>query len=386
MSRHDGRPLVLADPTLLVRLEGERLLVQRQGKSLGGVPMHELSHVVAHGPVTFTGAALEALLERGIDVSLLSTGGKLRGVIHGMMARNVFLMLAQVACWNDPPRRLGLSRLLVASKIEGQRRMLQRSAWNRDATVAQAAIETLTVLRSRVDRMEDEDELRGLEGSASAAYFGVFGSMLSAPWTFPGRVRRPPTDPVNALLSFGYTLAVSEITRHLIRRGFDPRVGLFHGLRYGRESLALDLVEEFRAPMVDRFVLRMLNRAQLLPVHFETLPTGAVQLNLQGRRAFFPRWEELLTERGATLRRSQEPPEDDLEQRIARGSSTVTEPPREASSWRHRIERQVSRLHRHLLKGQPYRPLLSEAASSSPPESPTATLPRSPPEEDPEGG
>jgi CRISPR-associated protein Cas1 len=354
---------------LLVRLEGERLVIQRQGATLGGVPLHEISHVVSHGPVTFTGAAVAALLERGVDVALLSSGGQFRGVIHGAHARNVFLTLAQVACWNEAPRRLALARLLVASKLEGQRRMLQRAWWDRGLPELRQAIEQIDRLRKRLDEMQTDDELRGLEGAASAAYFGVFDRLLTPPWSFPGRVRRPPTDPVNSLLSFGYTLAVAEVSRHLLHRGFDPRIGLFHGLRYGRESLALDLVEEFRAPMVDRFVLRSLNRAQLTAAHFETRPDGAVRLSLQGRRVFMPLWEALLSERAAKTQRNrsdeeqeerEEAAEGDEAIRVERGATSVPEPTGKIVSWRHRIERQVSRLHRFLLKQQPYRTLLSE--------------------------
>ncbi|MCS6900460.1 MAG: CRISPR-associated endonuclease Cas1 [Myxococcales bacterium] len=353
----DGRTLIVADPTLVLRLDGVRLLLQRQGKEVASVPIHELSQVVLQGPITVTGAALGALMEGGVDVSLLSSHGKLRGYVQPVESKNVFLLLAQVAYWNDLPRRMPFVRAVVAGKIAGQRRLLQRYAWNRGSSLCAQAAEDLEQLLARIEAAQDDEALRGLEGTAAARYFGVFGEMLSPPWTFPGRVRRPPTDPVNALLSLGYTLLGAEMGRFLMRRGFDLRIGLFHGLRYGRQSLPLDLIEEFRAPLVDRFVLKLLNLKQLNPTHFETLEGGAVRLNAEGRRIFYEGWEKLLMERAVRLPDGNEHADDPLELRAERGG-LLSDPGTAVVTWRHRIERQVARFRRHLMKNVPYRPLI----------------------------
>jgi CRISPR-associated protein Cas1 len=352
----DGRTLIVADPTLLIRLDGGRLLLQRQGKEVATVPIHELAQVTLQGPITITGAALAALMDGNVDVSLLSSHGKLRGQVQATEGKNVFLLLAQVAHWNDLPKRMPFLRAVVAGKIAGQRRLLQRHGWNRGSAPCAQAAEDLERLLAQIEATENDEVLRGLEGTAAARYFGVFGEMLSPPWTFPGRVRRPPTDPVNALLSLGYTLLGAEMGRFLMRRGFDLRIGLFHGLRYGRQSLPLDMIEEFRTPLVDRFVLKLLNRKQLTPADFETVE-GAVRLNAGGRRTFYEEWEKCLTERAVQLPDVSEHAEDLLEMRAERGGS-LSDPGTAVVTWRHRMERQVARLRRHLMKNVPYRPLV----------------------------
>lgn len=227
--------------------------------------------------------------------------------------------------------------------------------------------------------------------AASAEYFNVFDDMLSDGWTFPGRVRRPPTDPVNAMLSFGYTLAGGEVAKALSLRGFDTRIGLLHGLRYGRESLVLDMVEEFRAAMVDRFVLRRLNLGTVKMDDFETHDDGAVRLKTDARRDFLEDWEKMLDERPPTLLHEGE---DDgravmLSERIVKpatepggrvtddeeddegdegGDGQSDTKPKQGSqerkareevprTWRTRIERQVLRLWRALMKGEDYVPM-----------------------------
>jgi CRISPR-associated protein Cas1 len=326
--------------------------------------------------VTLTGAAVAGILDAGLDVTLHSSSGRFRGVISSVQAKNVFLLLAQVDAWNRPERRVAFARPVVLGKIAGQRMVLQRQALDRGSARCAAAVERLDALERKVREEDDVDALRGLEGAAAAVYFDAFGEMLGGEWRFPGRFRRPPKDPVNALLSFGYTLACSEVARALILAGFDTRLGLLHGIRYGRESLALDLVEEFRAPMVDRFTLRLLNKRQLAPEDFETREDGAVRLAPDGRRQYLELWEEMLARKAARLRResgSGDDPREEHAQRLGRGQEGGSTgrsprarmlPEREASegeagvSWRFRIERQVRRLRRFLMEGGGYRPLL----------------------------
>lgn len=344
MTSADGtRPLAIADPRVLVRVANQRLVMVREGTTVATIPLAEVSHVAVHGPATLTGAALAALLDRGIDVSLHTSAGRYRGLASGVQSKNVFLLLAQVTAWQQPERRLEVVRCIVASKVEGQRQLLQRKAIDRESSECRAAVDALGRLAPSIETASAVDVLRGYEGAGSAAYFAAFGSALSPPWTFPGRVRRPPRDPVNALLSFGYTLATAEVTRHLVRAGFDPRIGLLHGIRYGRVSLALDLVDEFRTPMVDRFTLALLNRRQLRSDDFETHDDGAVRLTAEGRRKYLELWESMLGA-GGTVGRGPSP-------------DGATDDDRSRSSWRERIARQAHRLRIHLLDGAAYRPL-----------------------------
>ena len=274
-------------------------------------------------------------------------------MLSSMQSKNVYLLLAQVDAWKTPHLRLELCRRLVLSKLASQRALLQRHALDHASQVCSAAVERLAALEQQALTEPGPDELRGIEGAGAAVYFEAFGELLTPPWTFPGRVRRPPTDPVNALLSFGYTLATAEVVRLLLRGGFDSRIGVLHGLRYGRESLALDLVEELRTPLVDRFVLRQLNLRQFKPTDFETQEDGAVRMSDDARRDFLERWEELMMSKAPRTRR-RTPAEVVTSTRLAKpddeAEPSSDEAP-ETTTWRYRMEQQVNNLRRFLLEG-----------------------------------
>ena len=369
-----GRPLVITDPTLLIRHANERLVLLRERKVVAAVPIADVSHVAVHGPATFTGAAIARILDAGLDVTFDSSSGRFRGILQSTDPKNVFLLLAQVDAWNRPERRVAFARPLVASKIAGQRATLQRHAGAAEGPLRAVAVERLDHLEERALVEEDLEVLRGFEGAASAAYFEAFPEMLARGFTFPGRVRRPPKDPVNALLSFGYTLAGSEVARHLARIGFDTRIGLVHGIRYGRESLPLDLVEELRSPMVDRFTLRLLNHRQLERDDFEERDDGAVRLRDDARRRYLELWEEMLSAKAPRLRNEPRPDATDPGRATRVDRETGAAPPcatagepaplDEPVTWRYRIERQAHRLRRFLLKGVPFRPLQSSRKRS----------------------
>ena len=365
--RREGRALVVTDPTLLVRTANERIVLVRDGKEVTGVATVDLSHVALHGPVTITGAAIARLLDRGIDVSLFTSAGRYRGTISGAAAKNVFLTLAQVDAWKRDEKRAAFARAVVASKIAGQRQVLQRQALDRGSEACARAVDRLGKLERQVAGESDVDAIRGYEGAAAAAYFDVFGELLREGWTFPGRVRRPATDPVNALLGFGYTLAVGEVARHLVFAGLDPRIGMLHGVRYGRESLPLDLVEELRAPMVDRFTLRLLNLRQLSASDFDRdAITGAVRMTAAARRRYLESWDEMLVKRRGKLQREGD--DEDEEPALRAGAETENDGPvprSERVSWQYRVERQVARLKRFLLRDEPYRPLTGSVRAKS---------------------
>lgn len=355
-----GKRLVaVTDPEMLVRWGNGRILMTKAGTKVAAIPVREVAHLALHGPITITGAAMMRLLDAGIDISLHTRGGQLRGHVSAKRSKDVVALLAQVAAWRTPERRLLFARTMISSKLEGQRRMLQRHGWNHEKTACLQAAAAITKLIARVQAEQDLDALRGLEGAAAAAYFGVFGQMLRNGWAFPGRVRRPPTDPVNALLSYGYALLSSEVTRRVIVRGLDPRIGLFHGIRYGRSSLPLDMIEELRAPVVDRLVLKLLNRRQLTAEHFMTLEDGAVRLTPQGRRVFITRWEEHLEHPrpGVTSKLSSQEAmvEDD-------GEGEEKRP-----AWRKCISRQVARLKRFLMEEAAFKPLYAVPSASPSP-------------------
>jgi CRISPR-associated protein Cas1 len=381
------RPVVLTDPTVLVRRANHRLVMMRDKTEVAAIPLDDIAHVAVHGPVTLTGAALAGLLDAGIDVTLYSSAGFYRGSITSAQSRNVYLLLAQVDAWRRDERRLAFARSLLAGKIAGQRALLQRQARDRASTRCRTAAEHLRRLEQAALEETDVDAVRGVEGAAAARYFDAFGDMLSAGWRWEGRRHRPAPDPVNAALSYGYALATGEVVRALVQHGFDTRVGLVHGLRYGRESLALDVVEEFRAPMVDRFVLRTLNRREVSPDDFEPYDDGSVRFTVAGRRRFLEAWAGLLEGPAAALPNERRVAGDAerlgslrLGPRAAGAEGASTGPDGAFTAddgpeprWRRRIEVQVLRLRRFLMKGEDYVPLTRTVRDGAPREAAAPT-------------
>jgi len=310
--------LYLTEQYSVVKIEGEALRVQapaeqgsRRPGSVRRVPLAQIDQVIVLGDITLTTPALHALLERRIAVHYLSAQGRSYGALTPDPAKNAGLRLAQYALHRDPARRFAAARQCVAGKLLNMRTSLLRYARAREdpETLDQAADQLRDHLRllarlspperiDPADRMHGLGPLLGLEGGASAAYFGVLGALLKGGWRFPGRVRRPPTDPVNALLSFGYTVLTSQVHSLVCAVGLDPAVGVLHQPGFGKPALALDLVEEFRPLIVDSVVITMLNTGQIAPDDFEE-SLGAYRLKDGPRRAFLLKLEERL---GARVR------------------------------------------------------------------------------------
>jgi CRISPR-associated protein Cas1 len=252
-----------------VHAEGETLLVSRGGRPLRRVRIAELDQVLLFGQVQLSTAAVARLMRREVDVVFLTHQGYFRARLVGAGARQARLRLAQLRRALEPGFCVAVSRALVAGKINHQRQVLLRAQRRlRDEALADA-LGRLRLLAEECPREEDLERLRGLEGMAAALYFGQFGKLLRvADLPFAGRSRRPPRDPVNACLSFGYALLGNVLETEILRCGLEPLVGFLHQPAHGRPSLMLDLLEESR-PLVDTLVLRLINRRQLGPVDFE---------------------------------------------------------------------------------------------------------------------
>lgn len=307
--------LYLTEQYSLVKIEGEALRVEapagpggRRAGPVRRVPLAQIDQVIVLGEITLTTPALHALLERRIAVHYLSAHGRSYGALTPDPAKNAGLRLAQYALHRDPARRFAAARQCVAGKLLNMRTALLRYARARpDAALDQAAARLRDSLRQLArlappaqpdpaDRMHGLGPLLGLEGAGSAAYFGVFGALLKGDWRFPGRVRRPPTDPVNALLSFGYSILASQVCSLACAVGLDPAVGVLHQPGFGKPALALDLLEEFRPLIVDSVVITMLNTGQIGPDDFEE-SLGAYRLRDAPRRTFLLKLEERLAAR-----------------------------------------------------------------------------------------
>lgn len=254
-----------------------------------------------HGHVALTPGALGLLLGAGVSVSFLTAHGRYRGALTGPLGKDVFLRIAQVDRSRDPRFCLRVANALLGAKIEGSIRTLRRFAANHPDGEMLAAAHDLDRDLRRLRDAPDVSSVMGQEGAAASRYFSVFGRMLRNGMGFPGRRRRPPPDPVNALLGFLYVLATSEASGAVEGAGLDPAIGLLHGLRYGRPSLALDLVEPFR-PEIDQIAVAAFNLAALKSEHFVETAAG-VKMTEVGRRAALELYENAASDDRPRARR-----------------------------------------------------------------------------------
>ncbi|HCF59081.1 MAG TPA: CRISPR-associated endonuclease Cas1, partial [Myxococcales bacterium] len=292
-ARDDGQPLHVLTQGARVGVSGAELVVKLKDQELGRASLPKTSQVSVFGNIQVTTQALRALLQAGTPVAFLSQGGWFYGSAHGMPHGNVFLRRAQYNAIEDPEKALAIVRRLVLVKLRNQRTLIRRNA-----AEPQAALARIDAAGISAKTAPDIATLRGHEGEGAAAYFSAFGSMLKPPdklagFDFHGRNRRPPTDPVNAALSFGYSILCREWATVLATVGLDPLAGFLHQPRHGRPALALDLMEEFRPIIADSVVIGAINTGELSAGEFVTRG-NACNLNDAGRRKFLQAWERRL--------------------------------------------------------------------------------------------
>jgi len=299
--------LYLTEQRATVRLEGDCLHVRIPEDKVAGrearqvrVPLIKVDQVVVLGNVTLTTPALAALLERRVEVAFCSVHGRFQGRLSPPLSKNAPLRLAQHRAHADAATRTTLAARFVAGKLANMRTLLLRQNRKRGEERIAAACEGLLDAVHKVEAVEPGPDgavasLLGYEGTGSACYFGVLDCLLNTGWTFPGRLRRPPPDPVNALLSFGYTVLTNCVASAVNVVGLDPLIGFLHAPGYGRPCLALDLVEEFRPLIVDSVVLRVINNGILRPDDFDQ-DMGACWLAEGARRRYLEQLEARLNE------------------------------------------------------------------------------------------
>lgn len=284
--------LYLTEQGAQLRRQGESLVLTQEGKTLATVRSADIDTVLVFGRVHLTLPAMELLLDKGIETAFLTMGGKLKGQLTPAANKNNVLRYRQFEAATDPPRRLAFARTIVVTKLRGQAEVLKAFRYNHPQVDLSLGVQGLEDAERSAKTADSVESLLGIEGGGARAYWDVFGRMLLSGFSFTGRSRRPARDPVNALLNFSYTLVCNELISLLDAAGFDPYVGFFHALDYGRPSLALDLLEEFRAPICDRLVLTLLNRRVLGPEDFhEETPEEGVRLARDGARTFFTHYE-----------------------------------------------------------------------------------------------
>jgi CRISPR-associated protein Cas1 len=283
--------LYVVEQGALVAKKGERLLVRKDGKILRDVPLVHVERVVLLGNVHLTTPALVSLLEKGVDVALLSSRGTFRGKIQPPWAKDARLRQQQYAAYQEPERRLDLARRFVVGKLRNMIALWKRQRKCRELGTAVGELQRLA---RKAGEAGDLAKLRGYEGTAGAIHFRAFRMSLARDLGFRRRAHRPPTDPVNALLSLGYTLLHNEFYALTTMVGLDPYLGFYHEVKHGHPALASDLMEEWRPVVVDFLVLGLINRGELRSAHFRK-PRNGIRLTHEGFEIFLKAYERRLT-------------------------------------------------------------------------------------------
>jgi len=284
--------LYLTEQGSKLRKASKRLVVEKGGTTLLEVPAYGIDRVLIFGAVQLSTQAISFLLNSGIEVSFLSTTGRLKGKLTPVQSKNVFLRLAQYDRYKDDAFKLMIARSILEAKLKNQHTLVLRYQRNHPGIDFASELDVIARSLSSLPHKKQISSLMGLEGVSTGAYFRCYAKMLSQNFAFEKRTRHPPLDPTNALLSLGYVLITNEIAALVESVGFDPFIGFLHALRYGRHSLPLDLVEEFRHPVIDGLVLTLINTGSIKEADFHKESNGAVLLNKEAFKRFLTSYEE----------------------------------------------------------------------------------------------
>ena len=270
-----------------VHKERETIVIECERKKILQVPIHSISGLFCFGNVLVSPALMGFCGDKGVNLAFFTEFGRFLGRLHGNQSGNVLLRRAQYHA--DDEHKLKIACVVIAAKINSSRGVLQRHQRNHgENALISGVIKKLSFSLGQAKIAPTLDKLRGVEGDAAANYFSVFQQLikpeLQADFSFNGRNRRPPRDPINALMSFVYSIVGQNISGALAGVGLDPQVGFLHADRPGRDSLAQDLLEEFRAWLCDRLVLSLINRKQVRADDFVIEASGAVQIKEDARK------------------------------------------------------------------------------------------------------
>ena len=291
--------LFVTSEDIYLSLEGENVLANRDKTVVARYPLHTLQAIVSFSYAGASPALMGKCAEAGIGLAFCSPHGRFLARTCGESSGNVLLRREQYRVADDPARSCAIARTMIFGKLSNGAARIQRTLRDHAPRVAGCGLEdaaaNIRAMLPQVLAAADLDTLRGIEGAAATAYFSVLEHMLLSrkeAFFIHGRSRRPPLDRVNAMLSFAYSLLAHDCASALESVGLDSYVGFLHRDRPGRQSLALDLMEELRPCMADRFVLTLVNNRMLRPEDFQVQDSGAVLLSDEGRRKFLKTWQE----------------------------------------------------------------------------------------------
>ncbi len=290
-------------PDRYLSLEGENLVISQEGTEIGRVPLHNIERIMTFGYAGASPALMGKCAKSGIELVFMSRNGHFIARVEGEVKGNVLLRRQQYRIADDEKGSLDIARNIISAKLFNSRwvieRMIRDHGARIDTELFSRKSEFLYNSIKQARSCSDMDSLRGIEGEAASVYFSVFNDMIlqqKDDFRFDTRNKRPPLDNVNALLSFAYSMATGMCTSALESVGLDPYVGFMHTDRPGRRSLAVDMVEEFRSVLCDRFVLTLINKRLVSSDDFVKREDGAVLLTEDGRKNFFSAWQKRKSE------------------------------------------------------------------------------------------
>lgn len=316
----------------------QRLIIQISRNQRLEVQIREVERILVFGNIQLTTPAISSYLENNIIVLFLSQAGQYRGHLWSGESVNLNLELTQINHWNDESFQFNVSRAIVLGKLINSKQLLLRLNRKRKVPEVAKAIAGITTDIEALELVNNLDSLRGYEGIGAARYFPAFGKLITnSAFTFSQRDRQPPTDPINSLLSFGYTILFNNVLSLIIAEGLSPYFGNFHYGERKKPYLAFDLMEEFRSPIVDSFVLKIINKGLIQPNEFEVSREGGFYLNQTARRVFLKHFE---------IRMNEQVSHRDLQSPV---------------SYRQAIQLQIRRYKQSLLSLAPYEPFFRAA-------------------------
>lgn len=286
--------LYVLTPGSYLSLQNDTIAIKIGGEEKVRIPSHTISSIYCFGNTTVSTPLIGFCGQKGISLIFFSEYGKFYGRVQGPVSGNILLRRMQFAAAEDPVARTRLARSMLLGKISNSKLFLQREKRERTGNEEKfsEAIDTLSSIAAELRTCPSVEQMMGLEGAAASAYFAAMPFMIAKDeFTFTGRNRRPPEDPMNAILSFLYTLLKNDVQSALEGVGLDPAAGFLHSMRPGRPALALDLMEELRSPICDRLAVSLINRGQITLKHFEQL-NAPVLLNETGRKTVLGAWQK----------------------------------------------------------------------------------------------
>lgn len=294
-----GNTLYVTTPDAYLSLDGENVVIQKGGNELRRIPLHNLDGIIAFGYTGASPAFMGACAERGVALTFLTMHGRFLARVCGAKQGNVLLRKEQYRVSDDEEKSAVIAKGMITGKLFNSRWVIERTirdyAMRLDTEKLRQASNFIAESIKRLQAAETLSEIRGIEGEAATRYFSVLDDLIlqqKEQFFFQNRIRRPPTDNVNALISFVYTLLAHDTASALETVGLDPYVGFLHRDRPGRVSLALDMMEEFRSILADRFVLTLINTHQITGKGFVQKENGAVLMDDATRKKVLATWQK----------------------------------------------------------------------------------------------